>query len=61
MAEKRISIVRRNQMKRMITLDISVLCTSEEVIIDIKKENMHYLFLAGLAISHASLDKEVAE
>jgi len=43
-------------MKMKITLDKSVLCTSEEVIIDTKKAKMSELFSIGLAISHASLE-----
>jgi hypothetical protein len=43
----------------MITLDFSILCISEEVIIDTKKEKTSYIFLEDLVISHASLEKEV--
>jgi hypothetical protein len=58
---KRRSIVKRTQRKRKITLDNSVLCTFEEVIINTKKEKMSQLFSVGLVISHASLDKVVAK
>jgi hypothetical protein len=57
MIKKMRSIVKRTQRKRKITLDKSVLCTYEEVIIDTKKEKMSELFSIGLAISHASLEK----
>jgi hypothetical protein len=50
--QKMRSIVKRTQRKRKITLENNVLCTSEEVIIDTKKENMIELFLAGLTILH---------
>jgi hypothetical protein len=42
-------------------LDSSVLCTSEEVILDTKKSRMSELFSTGITISHASFDKVVAE
>jgi hypothetical protein len=42
-------------------LDIGVLHTSEEVILDTKKANMSEIVLVGMAITHASLDKAIAK
>jgi hypothetical protein len=59
--KKKKSIVKRTHRKRKTTLDNGVLCTSEEVIIDTKKAKMSQLYSTGMAISHASFDKEIME
>jgi hypothetical protein len=59
--KKRRSIMKMTSRKKNIALDMSVLFTSKEVIIDTRKEKMSYLFSVSLAISHASLDKTIAE
>jgi hypothetical protein len=58
--KKRISIVKRNHRKMNTALDGSVLCTSEEVIMDTMKSKMNNIY-PGMAISHASFEKEIKE
>jgi hypothetical protein len=59
--KKKKSIVKRTHRKRKVTLDSGVLSTTEEVIIDTKKDKMSQLYSIGLAISHASYDKAIME
>jgi len=57
--KKHNSIVRITHRKIKVTLDSGVVTTTEEVIIDTNKDKESQLYYEGLAISHASYDKEV--
>jgi regulator of replication initiation timing len=59
--DKKQKSIKRTHRKRKVSLDSSVLRTTEKVIIDTKKYNMNQLYLEGLYISHAYYDKAIME
>jgi hypothetical protein len=47
------TIVKKNQRKKRIDLDNTVICTIEETVIDTKRQNLTKLLSARIAITHA--------
>jgi hypothetical protein len=54
---KRQLLVKRTQRKRKLTLDSTMIMTSEETFLDAKKTKVSELLGAGMAISHATIDR----
>ena len=51
-------MVKRTRKKRNLTLDITVVVTTEEALFDTKKEKVKELLGARMAISDSNIDKE---
>jgi hypothetical protein len=50
-------IVKQTQKRKKVDLDTTILCTTEEQVIDTKRARLSDLLSTGLAISHATMDK----
>jgi hypothetical protein len=55
---KRKDIMKRTTKKRRLTLDISILITTEEKLISTEHAKMSELIIVGMAITYATLDRE---
>jgi hypothetical protein len=55
---KRKSIMKRTTKKRRLTLDISILITTEEKLLNIEHAKTYEIIGAGMAITEATLDRE---
>jgi hypothetical protein len=55
--KKRKLLVRRTQRKIKLTLDNTMVMTTEETLLDEKKAKVSELLGAGMAISHATIDR----
>jgi hypothetical protein len=54
------AIVKRTRKRKQVDVDSVILCTTEESLLDIKKDKLSDLLSAGIAISHATIDKAKA-
>jgi hypothetical protein len=58
---KRQILVRRTSRERNLTLDISMVIIIEETLLEAKKDKLSEMLVAGMSVSHATIDKAKEE